>query len=264
MLRTLVPILFLIILSVQASAHEFWIEPQQYQAESDTPLHADLIVGQKFKGTPRIYLDRKIKRFDLALGENIRPYEGRMGDTPALQTTATGDGLMVILHETRPERLKYKSWQDFAEFAAHKDFPDIKARHQARGLPEDGFVEHYSRHAKALIAIGSGMGEDRAFGLTTEFIALDNPYSEPSPDHISVRLLLDGAPRPDAQVEVFEMAPDGTVTINLLRTDSLGETDVPVRSGHRYLIDAVVLRPLDGDTDAVWESLWAALTFAVP
>ena len=39
--------------------------------------------------------------------------------------------------------------------------------------------------------------------------------------------------------------------------------------GHTYLLDAVILRPVNEgaafDEDLpVWESLWAALTFAVP
>jgi hypothetical protein len=40
--------------------------------------------------------------------------------------------------------------------------------------------------------------------------------------------------------------------------------NIPVKSGHEYLLDAVVLRAADPDDGAVWETLWAALTFAVP
>ena len=45
-----------------------------------------------------------------------------------------------------------------------------------------------------------------------------------------------------------------------------GRAQVPVVAGSRYLLDAVVLRPLAADSlkDPTWESLWASLTFAVP
>jgi hypothetical protein len=41
---------------------------------------------------------------------------------------------------------------------------------------------------------------------------------------------------------------------------------VPVTAGHAYMLDAVVLREPEGVSNpgALWESLWANLTFAVP
>ena len=74
------------------------------------------------------------------------------------------------------------------------------------------------------------------------------------------------APRAAAQVELFEKTEDGKVQITFHRTDETGHVRVPVQRGRRYLADAVVMRPLDAATSdgAVWESLWASLTFAVP
>ena len=83
-----------------------------------------------------------------------------------------------------------------------------------------------------------------------------------------LQLFYQGTPRAGAQVEVFEKSPDGRVTITLLRTDPVGHVLIPVKPGHRYLIDSVVLRrpsdELAENLELDWESLWAALTFAVP
>jgi len=50
--------------------------------------------------------------------------------------------------------------------------------------------------------------------------------------------------------------------------NSAGVALVPVLAGHAYMLDAVVLREpsavLAEQTGAVWETLWANLTFAVP
>jgi hypothetical protein len=38
-------------------------------------------------------------------------------------------------------------------------------------------------------------------------------------------------------------------------------------AGRDYLVDSVILRPMDGAVesgDAMWESIWASLTFQVP
>ena len=247
-----------------ASAHEFWIEPGAYQVEPGEEITADLKNGENFSGINLSYIDRNIARFDIAMADEVAPVEGRMGDRPALKLSADRSGLIVVLHETTPSSLTYKTWDKFQTFADHKDFPDIRARHDARGLPEVDFKEDYTRHAKALIAVGDGAGSDQAFGLETELVALTNPYSPNFNGDMQVALFYNGAARPDAQVEVFERAPDDTVTVSLYRTDSGGKANIPVKPGHDYLFDAVVLRPAPDEADAVWETLWAALTFSVP
>lgn len=247
-----------------ALSHEFWIAPQNYQVESNARLLADLRNGQEFRGSAYPYFDRQTVRFELIRNGEARPYAGRMGDLPALSIPSGEDGLLVILHQTAPSTITYSKWEKFAAFAEHKDFPQIRSRHQARGLPETGFTETYTRFAKALVGVGTAQGHDTPTGLETEFVALANPYTDALPDGFPVQLLYQGAPRADAQVEVFDRAPDGAVTITRLRTDDQGRVRIPVAPGHSYLLDAVVLRPAPAESTAVWDSLWAAMTFAVP
>ncbi|MCV3270900.1 DUF4198 domain-containing protein [Roseobacter sinensis] len=261
---------FALLLAAQPGfGHEFWIDPEDYTVAPGAALTAHLRNGEDFKGITLAWFENRFTRFELVLGDSVIPVQGRAGDTPALATTAPeAEGLLVVLHETAPSQLTYKEWPKFLKFAAHKDFPNAAADHEAAGWPKEGFRESYTRHAKSLIAIGSGAGEDRAFGLATEFVALSNPYEPAFDGEMRVRVLYDGAPRADAQVEVFERAPEGAVTVSLTRTDSEGEASVPVKPGHSYLFDAVVLRPSPEagmeDRAPVWETLWAALTFSVP
>lgn len=254
--------------AVPAASHEFWIEPEQYQVESGAPLEANLKNGENFKGVNLAWFERRFTRFEIVAGETVAPVEGRMGDTPALQTTAPVDGLLVIAHETTDSTITYREWEKFLRFVEHKDFADAVPMHEARGWSKEEFREIYTRHAKALVAVGDGAGSDRALGMATEFVALSNPYAPDFDGTMTVALTYQGEPRPDAQVEVFERAADGAVTVTLHRTDARGEARIPVKPGHAYLFDAVVLRPSPlaetGERAPVWESLWAALTFAVP
>lgn len=254
----------LVLTNLPALSHEFWIEPQKYQVDSGRPVIADLRNGQKFTGTKLVYFARRTQRFDITQGDQVTPYQGRMGDLPAFQLDQIDDGLLVIRHETVPETLTYETWEMFQVFVAHKGFTDIIQRHQARGLPERDFTETYSRHAKALIAIGDGTGADSLLGMETEFVALANPYTDDLTLGMPVQLLFQGKPRAKAQVEVFERAPDGTVLVYLRHTDSHGHASIPVKTAHTYLLDAVVMRPAPEAEEPVWQSLWAALTFAVP
>ena len=257
-----------ILVPLPALSHEFWIEPHQYQVESGNPLLADLKNGENFKGISLGWFDRQFTRFDMHTSDKVLPVTGRMGDTPALQATAPQDGLLIVAHETTESMITYREWEKFLKFVDHKDFRDAVATHEANDWSKEEFREAYSRHAKALIAVGNGMGADRALGLETEFVALTNPYAEGFDGVMQVQVNYQGAPRIDTQVEVFDRAPDGTVNVTLHRTDEVGQTQVQVTPGHTYLFDAVVLRPSaragTDDRAPVWETLWAALTFAVP
>lgn len=247
-----------------ATAHEFWIEPETFQVAPGENITAQLKNGQKFEGISLAYFDRNITRFDVATGDTLTAVDGRMGDSPALNIQAGDDGLVVVVHETAPSFVTYKDWEKFLAFAQHKDFPDIAARHAANGFSPAPFKERYTRHAKALIAVGDGAGADRALGLKTEFVVLTNPYEIDFDGTMRVQLLYQAAPRANAQVEVFDRDPEGSVTITLHRTDATGIATIPVTPGHEYLFDGVVLRPAHGSADAVWDTFWAALTFAVP
>lgn len=252
-----------------AMAHEFWIAPHHYQIDSSGTLQADFKNGEEFEGITLSFFDRSSAFYVMAAGGREIPIAPRSGDSPALSLpTPVENGLVVVAHETTPATLTYRKWEKFLKFADHKDFPNAAKDHIAAGWSKERFKESYTRHVKTLFAVGDGHGADYALGMETEFIALTNPYDPNFNQEMNVSLILEDAPRPDAQVEVFDRAPDGTVTVSLHRTGRDGTAKIRVIPGHEYLFDAVVLRPFPkaGETPdtPVWETLWAGLTFKVP
>lgn len=248
-----------------AASHEFWIEPEAYRVASGSEVQARLFVGEDFDGSEFSFNPRNFERFEWALQGDISEMTGRPGDRPAAKFVPPQDGLLVIGQETRDMHLTYTKFEKFEAFLNHKDWSALSQVHQERALPETGFRERYSRYVKALVAIGSGEGEDRVFGYETEIVALANPYID-GLETMPVQVLYQDTPRANAQVELFEKAPDGNVEITLHKTDASGIARLPVKPGHAYLADAVVIRAIEPkeERDPVWESLWAALTFALP
>ena len=260
---------FIAIIPVAASAHEYWIEPLAYQVEAEGKLQAHFRNGQEFKGTTLSYFERSSERFEVIIEGNAAPVTPRDGDSPALDIDVPiKDGLVSVVYETAPSLITYSEWAKFEKFAAHKSFQTALADHISAGWSQVKFREGYTRHIKALIAVGTGEGDDSIAGLQTEFIALTNPYLAKFDNNMKISLLYEGAPRAGAQVEVFERTPDDSVTISLYTTDADGTATIPVLPAHSYLFDAVVLRPAPEasteDNAIVWETLWAALTFRVP
>lgn len=268
MIRTLSIALSLACLGSGAKGHEFWIDPEAHQVEPGATVVAAIRVGQDYEGSSYSYVPRNFRRFDYAFGDKVLPVEGTMGDRPAATIPVSGEGLMVLIHATTDTTLGWSDWEKFVKFVEHKDAAWVLEAHAARGLTEEDRREVYSRYAKSLVAVGDGTGTDFETGLLTEIVALENPYTGDMSDGIDVKVLYQGAPRAETQIEVFEKAADQSVSIFTVQTDAKGTATVPVKPGYRYMLDSVVLREPEADVAAEknvqWESLWANLTFQVP
>ncbi len=251
-----------------AFGHEFWIEPEEFQLRKNATVVANFRVGETFKGGALSYLPQRSRRFVYEYSGQVRTLEPRIGERPAINLEVRDGGLLVLVHATANSKLRYSEFEKFADFVRHKAADDALTAQTAEGFPEEGIGEVYSRYAKSLVRLGEGLGEDRSFGLETEIVALENPYTGNTQDGLDVLVLYQEEPRRDAQIEVFERAPDTSVIVSLVRTDDFGRATIPVRPGHEYMLDAVVLRRPDAalaaEMDVIWESLWANLTFAIP
>lgn len=257
-----------LLMNNSAIAHEFWIEPVQYQVEENSVLEAHLRNGENFAGSSVAHLTSQTTRFDVVTGERTDPVIARLGDNPALKMQSLQAGLNIVVHQTTDSVISYAKWDKFQRFADHKDFPDILARHRDRSLPETQFREAYTRYSKSLIAVGNSVGSDVKTDLEIELVALQNPYIHDVSDGIQVAAYYQNKIRPNAQIELYEKSADDEVAVTLHRTDDQGLVVLPVKPAHRYLVDMVVLREpsaeLAKEQRVVWESLWASLTFAVP
>ncbi|MGI9390935.1 MAG: DUF4198 domain-containing protein [Boseongicola sp.] len=255
-------------IAMTAKGHEFWIEPENYQVEVGSEVVAELRIGQNFSGASQSYLPHQFRRFDFATRGQVAPITGRLGDRPAARVETSDDGLLVLIHETSDLKITWSEFEKFENFLKHKDAAWVLEVHDSEGLSQIDVAEVYSRYAKSLVAAGAGTGSDFEAGLETEIVALENPYTDDMSDGINVRVLYQGHPRPNEQIEVFEKSDDGEVNIFTLHTDGDGTVTIPVNSGHEYMLDSVVLRKpseaLASSKNVTWESLWANLTFAVP
>lgn len=249
-------------------AHEFWIDSKKFQVETGENIAAYTKNGQNFKGIDLAYFTKRaamFERIDVNGRSTVTP---RLGDSPVFDKPVEQDGLLTLVFQTNPDRLTYKEWAKFEKFAQHKAFGDVRSKHRARGLSEENFTETYTRFAKGLFAVGDGAGRDAQQGLEVEIVALKNPYTDNLEGGLPVQVFYREMPRINTQVEIFERSADGVTVVTTMQTDENGVAIVPVKSGHTYLLDNVVLREPSperaAETNAVWETLWAALTFAVP
>ncbi len=256
------------LVATSTQAHEFWIDPVDYAIAPGGRIEADIRVGERFEGNVYSYLPRNFRLADAIAAGARKPLDGRLGDRPALVVPDAPEGLVTLLYASTDSRLTWDSYDLFAAFVREKAADWVLAAHDARGHPRDGVTETYSRYAKSLVAVGDGAGADADRGLTTEIVALANPYTDDVTGGLPVRVLYQQRPRPGAQVEIFALGDDGIVDVTTVTTDDDGDALISVAPGTEYLLDAVVFRAPDpaesGAAETMWETLWASLTFRTP
>lgn len=243
-------------------AHEYWIEPAEFRVEPGGPILADLKVGENFEGKVNPYHPNYSFGAWVVDGGELRNASSSTGDIPAFTEVAGGPGLHILAYYSRPARLTYTELGKFARFLAGKGLDWAIEEHRKRGLPETGFVEAFSRCAKALVQAGAGGGEDAFVGLPLELVAGANPYDLPAGTAaLPVTLLWQGEPLVNAQIAIFR-DKDG-VEVTKVQTDAEGKASIPLGAGGKFLLNAVHIIPWDKQPDDAWHSYWASLTFEI-
>ena len=267
-LKILYIFLLLIAYSIRANAHEFWIEPTQYQLNDDL-INAHLRVGQEFQGMVLMYNPQDFKTFKILSGSKNKKekIKGILGDVPAINITTNLDNLLIIYHETKDKYVDYKKFQKFEDFVNEKGYQQLIDTHFEKGFPKSNFIESYRRYAKSLITLNGSEGKDKKTGLLFEFVLDQNPYKELNSKQMSGTLYYKKKPLKKNLVTIFSKYKNTKLSIVNTTTDNKGKFTFDIEPGREYLLDSVVIYPLKADpekNEPIWHSDWASTTFLVP
>jgi len=256
---------FLTLNAAPLAAHEFWLMPRDFTPDAGANLEIDIKVGQDFKGNTYGFSPQQFNSFQIFNGADAVDVTGRAGDYPAVNQLPAGAGLNVVTHFSTASRLVWDEREKFDSFITAHGMDWVTAAHAARGLPELGFAEAYTRFAKTLVATGNGAGEDFRTGLFFELVAGANPYTDDLSAGLPVQLFYLDAPAAGAQIDIFVVPPGGELTRSHVVTDAEGRAIIPPTGAGAIMLNAVIMiEPFAEDAesvDYVWHSLWASLTY---
>ena len=251
-----------------AKAHELWLEAASPLISDRGHINIDIRLGQMFAGSSQFYIPDNAIMLKLISGKGETPLTPRPGDRPAISFPQPAKAEHIIIaYESISFYLTYTDWEKFVSFAKSKKATGIPDQHLARQLSRDHFKERYKRFAKTSLFLDqiSEDSNDTATGMALEFVITDIPSSRSLIQTVTTQLLYQGEPLIHAPVTVFSRAPDGQVLTTDLITDDHGMISLETKSGYVYMLDHVLFRKIDPDTDAkgaVWETLWASHTFS--
>ena len=275
------PLLLLLILGFYQCviAHEMWLEPVKFEIAKGDKLLAHEKVGQNFKGNKYAYLRSSYEKLNYTINDITHPLSPRLGSLPAIQQAIEEEGLLILSAMTTRSKLTYKDRKIFEKFLKTEGLEWVFKAHKERGLPEIGFTEVYRRFPKSLVKVGKGLGNDKALGFPLEWVALTNPYQvKDVNDKVELQLLWQGKPYVGVKVNVFNKIRPETGKSLTVRASAVIQTEyftnekgiisLSLNQNSEYLINAVKMIEPDSITshkyNAVWESLWASMTFDVP
>lgn len=250
-----------LLLSLPATAHDFWIEPGEFRPAPGTPVPVVLRIGEDYVGESQPYDPATIVDFSVSGPAGRRPFDGVPGADPAGVFTPASPGLYLLgFHNTRsfvdlePER--------FLAYLEQEGLEHVARLREERGEAERNGREFYSRSAKALVQAGDARGEghDRALGYPVELIPLANPYALPPGAALPVEFRYRDRPLANVLVVAFTAEEPGIKFS--ARTGADGRVSVPLAAAGTWIVKAVHADELPAaETRAEWESFWATLTF---
>jgi uncharacterized GH25 family protein len=174
------------------------------------------------------------------------------------------EGFFTLVYVSSGARVELDP-ERFAGYLAEEGLDRALAAWRRGGETDAPARDRYTRHAKALVAVGEPAASEWAFtrplGLELELVPERNPLALHPGAAFAVRVLWRGKPLAGAQVVSRSRARPGSP--ELVRTDRNGRATLHLDEAGMWMIKAVHMVRAEADPLADWHSAWASLTFSL-
>src|SRR4051812_32138970 len=246
------------------SAHDFWLEPQQYWVASDALTSLTLRVGHGPLRQRSPIPARRITRFQaqtpegalLDLRKQLRLGEAREdGDFRFRQP---GTYLLVLQTDygaqTHLPSLRFNEYLKAEGLA-----PALEQRARLHLMDADG-SERYSRCAKAIVQVGPSATHPQkriseAVGLPLEIGAEVSPYDVPRSATLPVRVIYAGRPLAGALVKLTNLQDDAS-PFEVRHTDDRGRASFTMPNAGSWLLNVIWTKPLARSEETDFETVF--------
>jgi uncharacterized GH25 family protein len=246
-----------------ASAHDFWIQPQDFHLKPAGTTTMSLQVGHGKDRQKSLMTRDRVVRFEsiTRAGRVDRKKELRLGDANADSTlTFKTAGLNVLAFETNGTYSELPAIRFNDYLKAEGLTPAIAQRTKTNAIGKPG-RETYSRRAKALVQVGNYTPADdtlvtKAVGMTLEIVPEANPYAPGFKEKLPVRIYYMGKPLAGATVMLNNLDFDA-MPVRRTLSDANGRAVFDLPRNGTWQFNVIWTRPVTGkaDFDTVFSSL---------
>lgn len=255
-------------------AHDFWVQPTDFWVPPDTVTPMTLQVGHGPYRQRSPIAATRITRFDalgpdgsvLDLRNRLHPGDGR--EDGNFQLEKPGTYLLVLETDDRAQsHLPAIRFNDYLRVEGLT--PALEQRIETKRMDADG-SESYSRRAKVLVQVGpperpsaSQQAMTQPIGLPLEIVPEQNPYSEPRPAALTVRVLYERRPLARALVKLTQLQHDAAPFETQL-TDAAGRAVFHMPGEGAWLLNVIWTKPLPRTSETDFETIFSSLSFGFP
>jgi uncharacterized GH25 family protein len=252
-------------LSLNASAHEFWMEPANFfpKPKESTAIHLYVGDGLRKDREERPYQTGKtvmFKTYTARVVEDLKPVAKERAQ-PIYAIAPAAPGQLLLAMERNWSFVKLEP-QRFEDYLRGEGLDYIVAERAKLNESNKQGTERYSRFIKSLMLVGGKLDGTYAtvVGSKLEIVPLENPYAKKVGDTLPLRVLFDGKPLSGHAV----FADNTNATVQKVVTDKEGRVNVLIDRNGMWIVRLVLMRRCDANCgEADWESFWGAFTFGV-
>lgn len=269
-MKAFVACLFAVLLLVPAvHAHDFWLQPAQFQTSTLKPLKVDFMIGHSDEVERWNLTWERLHSFksygpDGVIDHQLAVTPGSSRDAGGAVIALQREGTHVVAMESY-HSISDLAAEPFNAYALKEGLTAAILRREAAGTTAANGREMYSRRAKTLVQVGDVPSDNvlRPVGHTLEVIPDHNPYAAMSETRFPVRVLFQGRPLAGALVDLTALGT-GTEPTQGQRTDAKGRVTFDIPRQGAWKINVIWARVVEGRPEADFDTVFASLTFAYP
>lgn len=261
----------LLAIACRVHAHDFWVQPQAFQAVPSQLVSFTLQVGHgPYRQRSPIPASRIVRFQVLGPSDGAVDLRGGLhpGDVSAdgeFGLKAQGTHLLVLETDNRAQsHLPSVRFNDYLRVEGLSPALERRTREHRMDVDE---TEIYSRHAKVIMQAG---GFDpvvptvvtKPVGLVLEIVPGVNPYAVPRPRALPLRVFYQGRPLPGATVKLTNLDHDER-PVEVHVTDGAGGATFSFPASGKWLLNVIWTRALPADAEADYETDFSSLSFGV-
>lgn len=249
---------------LSATAHDFWLAPENYTPEPEQDVEISIMIGHVSDNMLWPAMPHRVVAFRSIGPEGIQDHQAELQNMPIV-LNMDEPGLYVLSIETNHAFSELDA-EKFNAYVKAEGVTPIRLDRALKGTTAEAGTEIYSRRGKAIIQVGALGAKDpdylrRPLGQTLEIIPDENPQRVKQGAPMSARIFYRGEPAKGVTVNLVDIQSDqGKVQQDT--SNETGQVTFNRPDKGEWMLHAVWSAPIQ-NARADYETIFSSLSFSL-